>query len=64
MRSYKAISTVLDTPWRFKNRAKLHKYCSVRLVRVTSGKDKKGQPKPERANEWRAKLPQKEAVEK
>jgi transposase len=40
------IFAYLDTPWRFKNRAKLHKYCGVGLVRVTSGKDKKGRPKP------------------
>jgi transposase len=42
------IFAYLDTPWRFKNRAKLHKYCGVGLVRVTSGKDKKGRPKPPR----------------
>ena len=38
----------LDTPWRFKNRAKLHRYCGVGLVRMTSGKDKRGKPKPAR----------------
>ncbi len=42
------IFAYLDTPWRFKNRAKLHKYCGVGLVRTTSGKNKKGQPKPQR----------------
>jgi transposase len=42
------IFAYLDTPWRFKNRAKLHKYCGVGLVRVTSGTDKKGKPKPTR----------------
>jgi transposase len=40
------IFAYLDTPSRFKNRAKLHKYCGVGLVRVTSGKDKKGRPRP------------------
>ena len=33
-------------PWL--NKAKLHKYCGVGLVRATSGKDKKGRPKPAR----------------
>jgi len=42
------IFAYLDTPWRFKNRAKLHRYCGVGLVRITSGKDKKGRPKPPR----------------
>jgi transposase len=42
------IFAYLDTPWRFKNRAKLHKYCGVGLVRATSGKDKQGRPKPAR----------------
>jgi transposase len=42
------IFAYLDTPWRFKNKAKLHKYCGVGLVRATSGKDKKGRPKPPR----------------
>jgi transposase len=42
------IFAYLDTPWRFKNRAKLHKYCGVGLVRTSSGKDKKGRPKPAR----------------
>ena len=42
------IFAYLDTPWRFKNRAKLHKYCGVGLVRATSGTDKKGRPKPPR----------------
>jgi len=42
------IFAYLDTPWRFKNRAKLHRYCGVGLVRMTSGKDKKGRPKPAR----------------
>ena len=42
------IFAYLDTPWRFKSRAKLHKYCGVGLVRASSGKDKKGRPKPAR----------------
>lgn len=42
------IFAYLDTPWRFKTRAKLHKYCGVGLVRITSGQDKKGRPKPGR----------------
>jgi len=42
------IFAYLDTPWRFQNRAKLHRYCGVGLVRITSGKDKKGKPKPPR----------------
>jgi len=42
------IFAYLDTPWRFKNRAKLHRYCGVGLVRMTSGTDKKGRPKPAR----------------
>jgi transposase len=42
------IFAYLDTPWRFKNRAKLYKYCGVGLVRVSSGKDKKGRPNPPR----------------
>lgn len=40
------IFAYLDTPWRFKKRSKLHKYCGVGLVRATSGKDKKGRPRP------------------
>lgn len=36
----------IDTPWRFKKKNKLWKYCGVGLERVTSGKDKKGRPKP------------------
>jgi len=42
------IFAYLDTPWRFKKRSKLHKYCGVGLVRATSGKDKKGRPRPPR----------------
>jgi transposase len=42
------IFAYLDTPWRFKKRAKLHKYCGVGLVRTSSGKDKRGRSKPSR----------------
>jgi len=38
----------LDTPWRFKKKNKLWKYCGVGLQRTTSGTDKKGRPKPAR----------------
>ena len=38
----------LDTPWRFKKKNKLWKYCGVGLQRTASGTDKKGQPKPAR----------------
>ncbi len=38
----------LDTPWRFKKKNKLWKYCGVGLVRTASGTDKKGRPKPAR----------------
>ena len=42
------IFAYLDTPWRFKKRSKLHKYCGVGLIRYTSGKDKNGRIKPAR----------------
>jgi transposase len=42
------IFAYLDTPWRFKKRSKLHKYCGVGLVRTTSGKDNKGRHRPPR----------------
>jgi len=42
------IFAYLDTPWRFKKRSKLHKYCGVGLERSTSGRDKKGKLKPTR----------------
>lgn len=35
----------LDTPWRFKKKNRLWKYCGVGLQRTTSGTDKKGRPK-------------------
>ncbi|MHC4258340.1 MAG: IS110 family transposase [Planctomycetota bacterium] len=38
----------LDTPWRFKKKSKLWKYCGVGLQRTTSGTDRKGEPKPAR----------------
>jgi transposase len=38
----------LDTPWRFRKKNKLWKYCGVGLQRVTSGTDSKGRPKPAR----------------
>jgi transposase len=36
----------LDTPWRFKKKNKLWKYCGVGLERSASGTDKNGKPKP------------------
>lgn len=38
----------LDTPWRFRRKNKLWKYCGVGLQRTTSGTDSKGRPKPAR----------------
>jgi len=38
----------MDTPWRFKRKNKLWKYCGVGLQRSASGTDKKGRPKPAR----------------
>jgi hypothetical protein len=38
----------LDTPWRFRKKNKLWKYCGVGLQRTTSGTDNKGRPKPAR----------------
>jgi len=38
----------LDTPWRFRQKNKLWKYCGVGLQRTASGTDKKGRPKPAR----------------
>jgi len=40
------IFAYLDTPWRFKQKNKLWKYCGVGLQRTTSGTDRKGKPKP------------------
>ena len=42
------IFAYLDTPWRFKKKSKLRKYCGVGLERTTSGTDKKGRIKPAR----------------
>ena len=36
----------LDTPWRFKKKNKLWKYCGIGLQRSASGTDKNGKPKP------------------
>lgn len=35
----------LDTPWRFKTKSRLWKYCGIGLQRSSSGKDSKGRPK-------------------
>ncbi len=40
------IFAYLDTPWRFKRKNKLWKYCGIGLQRTASGTDKKGKPKP------------------
>jgi len=40
------IFAYLDTPWRFKKKNKLWKYCGIGLQRTASGKDRKGRPKP------------------
>ena len=42
------IFAYLDTPWRFKKKNRLWKYCGVGLQRSASGTDKKGRPKPAR----------------
>jgi len=42
------IFAYLDTPWRFKKKSKLHKYCGIGLERTTSGTDNKGRIKPAR----------------
>ena len=42
------IFAFLDTPWRFKKKNKLWKYCGVGLQRTASGTDKNGKPKPAR----------------
>ena len=53
----------LDTPWRFKKKNKLWKYCGVGLQRTTSGTDKKGRPKPARLQlPWAVNRRLKEAV--
>jgi transposase len=40
------IFSYLDTPWRFKKKNKLWKYCGIGLERTASGTDKKGKPRP------------------
>jgi transposase len=53
----------LDTPWRFKKKSKLWKYCGVGLQRTASGTDKKGKPKPARLQmPWAANRALKNAV--
>jgi len=42
------ILAYLDTPFRFKTKSHLWKYCGIGLERQTSGTDKKGRPKPAR----------------
>jgi len=42
------IFAFLDTPWRFRKKNKLWKYCGVGLQRTASGTDKNGKPKPAR----------------
>lgn len=42
------IFAYLDTPWRFRKKNKLWKYCGIGLQRTASGTDKKGKPKPAR----------------
>ena len=44
----------MDTPWRFKQKNKLWKYCGVGLQRSASGTDKRGRPKPARLQLLRA----------
>jgi transposase len=38
----------LDTPWRFKKKNQLWKYCGVGLQRTTSGQDRQGRERPAR----------------
>jgi len=42
------IFAFLDTPWRFRRKNKLWKYCGIGLQRTASGTDKNGKPKPAR----------------
>jgi transposase len=57
------IFAYLDTPWRFKKKNKLWKYCGVGLQRTASGTDKKGKPKPARLQlPWAANRVLKNAV--
>jgi transposase len=53
----------LDTPWRFRKKNKLWKYCGVGLQRAASGTDKKGRPKTARLQlPWAANRTLKNAV--
>jgi transposase len=53
----------VDTPWRFKTKSKLWKYCGVGLERSSSGKDKNGRPKPAKLKlPWRCNRTLKNAV--
>jgi transposase len=36
----------LDTPWRFRKKTKLWRYCGMGIRHVGSGKDKQGRPRP------------------
>jgi len=38
----------LDTPWRFKKKSQLCKYCGVGLQRASSGQDRRGRDRPTR----------------
>ena len=44
----KTLFAYLDTPWRFKKKSNLWKYCGVGLQRTASGTDNKQSPKPAR----------------
>jgi transposase len=57
------IFAYLDTPWRFKKKNNLWKYCGVGLERTASGTDKKGNPRPARLRlPWRVNRSLKNAV--
>ena len=57
------IFAYLDTPWRFRRKNKLWKYCGVGLQRTASGTDKKGKPKPARLQlPWAANRTLKNAI--
>jgi transposase len=57
------IFAYLDTPYRFKKKNNLCKYCGVGLERTTSGTDKKGRPRPTRLRlPWRVNRSLKNAV--
>jgi len=58
-----SVFAYLDTPWRFKKKNKLWKYCGVGLQRTASGTDKKGKPKPARLQmPWAANRTLKNAI--